>query len=169
MNKINFEDVFNLMQESFPETEYRTYENQKKLLQDQRYEIIEFRDDAKNLIAFIAVWNFETFCFIEHLAVSSKCRGMGIGSKIMKDFIAKSNSKIILEIEIPSDEISKKRFKFYEKLGFKMNHSEYAQPPLRKGAPAVKLNILSYPEKLSIKEFENIQNKLYSDVYKQTI
>ena len=35
MNKINFEDVFNLMQESFPETEYRTYENQKKLLEKE--------------------------------------------------------------------------------------------------------------------------------------
>lgn len=167
MDKINFEDVFNLMQKSFPETEYRTYENQKKLLNDPRYKIFEFRDDAKNLIAFMAVWNFETFRFIEHLAVSPKCRGMGTGSKIMKDFIAKSNSKIVLEIEIPNDETSKKRLRFYEKLGFKMNNLDHIQPPLREGAPTIKLNILSYPEKLSANEFKNIQNKLYSDVYNQ--
>ena len=36
MNKENFsfDDVFSLMQKSFPRNEYRTYENQKKLLKN---------------------------------------------------------------------------------------------------------------------------------------
>lgn len=167
MKNINFKEVFNLMQESFPEVEYRTYENQKKLLKNPNYELLEFRDDFGKLMAFMAVWNLPTFKFIEHLAVSKECRGMGIGSKIMREFIEKSNSKIILEIEIPKDEITTKRLRFYEKLGFNMNEFEYTQLPLREKAPIIPMAILSYPEKLSREEFLNIRNILHSGVYSE--
>ena len=76
-------------------------------------------DETGKTISFIASWEFPKFLFIEHLAVDPCCRGKGMGSKIMKEFINNSKKPIILEIEIPKDEISIKRKKFYEKLGFK--------------------------------------------------
>ena len=80
----------------------------------------------------------------------------------------KENSlkSIILEIEPPVTEISIKRLKFYEKLGFKLNNYEYFQLPLRENHSPLKLNLMSYPEKLTPTEFENIKNKIYSEVYK---
>lgn len=162
----NFEQIFSLMEISFPKNEFRTFENQKKLLQNPYYNIITQENEKNDVIAFLAFWSFNTFNFIEHLAVSPLCRGKGTGTKIMNDFINKNSSKsIVLEIEPPSDEITVKRLKFYERLGFKLNNYEYYQLPLRENDSKARLNIMSYPQKLSPSEFQIIKTKIYTEVY----
>ncbi len=161
-----FDQVFKLMQNSFPKSEYRTYENQKKLIQKKEYNLITKKDENNNVIAFISIWNLEDFNFVEHLAVSPACRGMGMGTKIMEEIIqASKNKNIILEIEPPCDEITDKRLRFYEKLGFKLNDYEYYQPSMQKNQKQLKLNLMSYPNPLNEDEFEKIKNCLYEKVY----
>lgn len=163
--KSHFEEVFKLMEKSFPKDEYRTKENQKKLLKNPMYKLDVKTDESGKTIAFIASWDFPKFLFIEHLAVDPSCRGKGTGSKIMKDFINNSKKPIVLEIEIPNDEISIKRKNFYEKLGFKLNNHEYYQLPLRKGDKPMKLNLMSYPNEIPDETFEIIENIIQSYVY----
>lgn len=161
----HFEEVFKLMEKSFPKNEYRAKENQKKLLKNPMYKLDIKTDESGKTIAFIASWDFPKFIFIEHLAVDPSCRGKGMGSKIMKDFINNSKKPIVLEIEIPNDEISIKRKNFYEKLGFKLNNHEYYQLPLRKGDKPMKLNLMSYPNEIPDETFEIIENIIQSYVY----
>ena len=161
----NFDEIYDLMEEAFPESEYRTYENQKKLFEKKEYKIITEKNDTGKVIAFLAYWNFKDFCFIEHIAVSSKCRGGGIGSKIMRRFIESANMPIILEIEPPIDEISNKRRSFYEKLGFKFCEYEYFQMPLRENTKPMRLNIMSYPSLISKIDFERFKKIIYENVY----
>ncbi len=161
----HFEEVFKLMEKSFPKNEYRAKENQKKLLKNPMYKLDVKTDESGKTIAFIASWDFPKFLFIEHLAVDPSCRGKGMGSKIMKDFINNSKKPIVLEIEIPNDEISIKRKNFYEKLGFKLNNHEYYQLPLRKGDKPMKLNLMSYPNEIPDETFEIIENIIQSYVY----
>ena len=161
----HFEEAFELMQKSFPENEYRTKENQKKLLKNPMYKLDVKTDETGKTIAFIASWEFPKFLFIEHLAVDPCCRGKGMGSKIMKEFINNSKKPIILEIEIPKDEISIKRKKFYEKLGFKLNNNQYFQLPLRKGDKPMKMNLMSYPEKISDENFGTVEAIIQNFVY----
>lgn len=163
--KFSFDDVFSLMQKSFPKNEYRTYENQKKLLSNKYYKIIPYFGAENEFLAFAAIWEFDSFTFVEHIAVSEKCRGMGIGSKIMRDIINHSETDIILEIEPPNDEISVKRLGFYEKLGFKSNDYPYLQLPLNKNDKPLPLKILIYPQKLDEQKFKEIQKVIYSNVY----
>lgn len=163
--KFNFDDVFSLMQKSFPKNEYRSYEGQKRLLENPHYKIIPYFGGDNELLAFAGVWEFDFFKFVEHIAVSEKCRGMGIGSKIMRDIIEKSDVDIILEIEPPVDEITTKRLRFYEKLGFKYNDFEYFQLPLNKNDRPIPLKILSYPQTLDAQKFEKIKRIIYSNVY----
>ena len=153
------------MEKSFPKNEYRAKESQKKLLKNPMYKLDVKTDESGKTIAFIASWDFPKFIFIEHLAVDPSCRGKGMGSKIMKDFINNSKKPIVLEIEIPNDEISIKRKNFYEKLGFKLNNHEYYQLPLRKGDKPMKLNLMSYPEEIPDENFEIIENIIQSFVY----
>lgn len=162
----NFDKIFELMQISFPENEFRTYENQKKLLENPSYNIITKVDSDNNVVAFLAFWSFNNFNFIEHLAVNPNFRGKGTGTKIVSEFINSNKEKpIILEIEPPCDVISEKRLKFYEKLGFKLNDYEYFQPPLRENSKPYKLNVMSYPEKLNQKKFNEIKAVIHSNVY----
>lgn len=163
--KFSFDDVFSLMQKSFPKNEYRTYENQKKLLKNPHYKITPYFGSGSELLAFAAVWKFDFFKFVEHIAVSENCRGMGIGSKIMRDIIEKSDTDIVLEIEPPIDEMTAKRLRFYEKLGFKCNDFKYFQLPLNKNDKPIPLKILSYPQTLDATKFEKIKEIIYSNVY----
>lgn len=163
--EFNFDDVFSLMQKSFPKNEYRTYENQKKLLENPHYRIIPYFGEGNEFLAFAAIWDFDFFKFVEHIAVSEKCRGMGIGSKIMRDITENSGIDVVLEIEPPVDETSVKRLKFYEKLGFKCNDYAYLQPPLNKNDKPIPLKILSYPQTIGEQKFKKIQKIIYSNVY----
>ena len=163
--KFDFNDVFALMREAFPKNEYRNYERQKALIENPYYKIIPYFGSDKNLIAFAAIWDFQSFKFVEHIAVGKQCRGMGIGSKIMQDIIENANSEVILEIEPPNNETSIKRLHFYEKLGFKLNDYEYFQPPLNENDKPIPLKIMSYSQKISEQKFEEFKNTIYSNVY----
>ena len=44
------------MAEAFPESEYRSYEEQKKLLLKDFYKIISYKDIGNNVIAFMSYW-----------------------------------------------------------------------------------------------------------------
>lgn len=167
MDQSIFNQVFKLMQKSFPKNEYRNYENQRKLLQNPHYNISPYFNDKNELIAFIAVWDFSSFKFVEHIAVSEACRGMGIGTKIMEDLLKSSRSDVILEIEPPKDEVTIKRLHFYERLGFRLNEFPYFQLPLNRGDKKIPLCILSYPQKITEQKFENIKNTIYSNVYSE--
>ena len=156
------------MEKSFPKSEYREYEEQKLLTKNNLYNLMTFRNEKNILIAFMATWNLKNFKFIEHIAVDEKFRGMGIGTKIVKEFIENSNSEIVLEIEPPIDNTTIKRLNFYKKLGFVFNKYIYYQPPIRKDFEKIKLNLLSYPQKLSKKKFRIVREEIYKNVYNIT-
>lgn len=167
MDKTEFDKVFELMQKSFPESEYRPYEKQLKLLNVEEYTLHTKYNEKGELIAFIALWDFPEFAFIEHLAVSPLCRGMGIGTKVMKEIIKRYHKPIILEIEPPKDDITTKRLKFYERLGFNICSFEYYQKPLREGQEKLRLNLMSYPITLDRETFEKINEYLRNKTYKK--
>lgn len=166
INKEEFDSIFKLMEDSFPESEYRTYEKQLKLLELNEYKIFTKYDENKNLVAFAAIWDFPKFVFIEHLAVSPLCRGGGIGTNFMKELIENYDKKVILEIEPPQNEISIKRFKFYKRLGFHICKYEYYQAPLRSGQKKLRLDLMSYPAPLDKNSFDYINNYIHEYVYK---
>ena len=156
------------MESSFPQNEYQTFENQKKLLDNPNYHLLAKDDENGNLTAFMAYWDLPEFSFIEHLAVNPNCRGMGLGSKIITEFIKSYNKTIVLEIEVPHDEISTKRLRFYEKLGFALNTNEYYQLPLRENSTPMKMYLMSYPQKLSDTDFDKIKHNIYKYIYKRS-
>lgn len=165
MNK-NFDKIFSLMQASFPEEEFRDYEGQKKLLDNPKYRVIARFSGSEDLVGFISFWSLDGFNFIEHFAVNPSQRGQGAGSKMLKEFIKDSSKPIVLEVEIPKNEMAERRIGFYERNGFLLNTFDYYQKPLRPQFSEVKLYLMSYPKKLSNKEFEQVKNEIYNNVYK---
>lgn len=153
------------MDEAFPKEETRSYEGQLALLENPYYWLRLERDDVGKLLAFMAVWEFDGFRYVEHLAVSKESRGSGIGGKIMKEYLRESSCPVILEVEPPHDEISKRRIGFYQRLGFQLNEFSYKQPPLRKGYGWLPLMIMSYPRSVNEEEFASMKRILYQEVY----
>ncbi|WP_019640445.1 GNAT family N-acetyltransferase [Paenibacillus fonticola] len=168
MNDKQFEHIFALLKASFPTSERRNYAGQKELLADPHYRLITETNSDNQVIAFMAVWEFPSFRFIEHIAVDPNTRGSGIGGKIMASYMEESSKPILLEVEYPDTDMAQRRIGFYERLGFRLNPFDYVQPPLQKGETYLPLKIMSYPQILTEEEFTDRKEILYTNVYKVT-
>ena len=157
----DFEDVFRIMEQSFPIDERRNREGQQKLLSEEKYKLLGVKKDGK-LLAFFAVWDFSDFVFIEHFAVEECARNSGTGGRMLKTLL---EQKPVLEVELPEDSIKKRRIAFYERNGFCFNDNSYMQPAMGEDRQAIPLRIMSAPQKLSVEEFETVRAKLYQNVY----
>ncbi|MEI3552766.1 MAG: GNAT family N-acetyltransferase [Acutalibacteraceae bacterium] len=83
-----FDKIFSILENSFPPDEYRTYEGQKSLWNHPKYTVYVIPDDESDCIkAFITVWKFEDFAFIEHFAVNPFYRNQGLGSLILHEIL----------------------------------------------------------------------------------
>lgn len=166
MKKEEFEQVFSIMEQSFPKEEIRIYERQKKLLELPFYHIETVKNEAKEIVAFLAYWKMETFYFIEHVAVNESERGKKIGERLLKEALQKWDSFVVLEVEPPETEIAKRRIDFYERIGFVLNDFEYFQLPLRESCEKIPLKIMSWSCGISKQQFEQYKQTLYQTVYK---
>lgn len=166
MNTNEFDQVYKIMEASFPESERRTHAGQKALLDNPHYRLIKEADENNKLMAFLAVWEFPRFRFVEHIAVDPVIRGGGLGGKLMTAYIAESETPVLLEVEPPDTELAGRRIGFYERLGFHLNHYPYVQPPLQKGQQDLPLHLMSYPQPLTEDEFAACKEILYTKVYK---
>ncbi|MGP0578857.1 GNAT family N-acetyltransferase [Paenibacillus peoriae] len=165
MNELEFSQVYAIMEASFPETECRTSESQRALLHHPCYRLLTQKDEQGQTIAFLAGWDFTDFRFVEHIAVDSAIRGGGLGKELMSKFISQSDKPVVLEVEPPVDEWTRRRIGFYERLGFHLNHFDYVQPPLREGQADLRLQIMSYPCALAEQDFAPFKEILYAEVY----
>ena len=161
-----FDSFFALLKSGLLPLEYRSYQNQKKLLENESYNILFCKHD-KNVIGAIAFWYVEDFVFVEHFVVKSECRNQGLGTKMLEVLSTKLDAKVILEVELPNSNINSRRIEFYKRNGFCYNDFEYFQPPLNEGDELLELKIMSKPCALSEEEFQEIRSRLIKAVYKQ--
>ena len=160
----NFDEMWKIFKNSFPEDERRSFKEQKMLLRNPLYNFNTIYNN-KLPIGFIAFWTFKDFIFIEHLAIDRNFRGKGYGGKIIKDIISRYDKVIILEVEKTKTNEAIRRISFYENLGFHLNKYDYLQPALSEDKEPVPLFIMSYPNNIGEEDFIHIRNKLYNAVY----
>lgn len=165
INYDNFDEFYEILEEAFPPEERRGFDNQYKLLDDEMYNILGLYYD-NSLVAFITYWDMTDFIYVEHFAVKNSFRNKKIGSKMLEYFLKSFNEKVILEVEVPEDEITRKRVNFYKRHNFQLNEFYYLQPPYEEGKDSLELKIMSYPKLLTDKEFNNFKEKVYRKVYK---
>ena len=66
----DFDQVYTLMEESFPKDEYRDYQKQKELFQNPEYQILIEKSRVPGNQSIFAAWEFETFIYVEHFLQS---------------------------------------------------------------------------------------------------
>lgn len=146
-----FDMVFEKMTTAFPYEERRDYSDQKRCLEDEKYKFFEIAD-GDIPVGFISLWKYDTFVYIEHIAIDNDKRGGGYGSKAIELVKKLYKLPIVLEAEAPVTEQQIKRIRFYNRLDFKVNSYDYTQPSYH-GGDGVPLKILSYPKLLTEDEF----------------
>lgn len=145
----HFAEFWKIYSESFPLSERRNPDQQPDVFKKQEYRVdIYLLDD--HVLGFIAFWTTADFIYIEHLAVAQEVRSKGLGSAILKPFIERKAIPIILEIEPPTNDLARRRLRFYESLGFIRNDHLHYQPPYHISDQPLHFVILSYPDPISV-------------------
>lgn len=160
-----FEKIYELMERAFPYEERRDKNEARDCFLNDRFSAFKI-EDGGDFAGFLTAWEFEKFVFFEHLAVLPEKRNSGIGSLAVEE--AKkyySGKTLVLEVEKPLSDITKRRVAFYERHGFKNNGVFYEQPSYHNESP-VELDLMSCPEKLSKEELEDFLLKTRKEVYK---
>lgn len=175
----DFSEIYRIMQASFSDDEYRPYDEQLALFEKPEYRIyymsaIEMErvsnhstgNSTMHAAGFLAVWEFESFTYIEHFAVDPVLRNSGTGSAMLQELVRKYQKQICLEVELPEDELTRRRIGFYERNGFVFNEYPYIQPPISKGKSPVPLRVMTYGKGITRQAFEEMRKVLYRRVYK---
>lgn len=162
----DFDQMYSIMEQSFPYDEYRGYEGQKQLFENPEYKVFIHRnEETKEIDGFLSAWEFDDILFFEHFAVSSKVRNGGIGGRMLREVLTQVNKMTCLEVELPEGELEKRRISFYERNGFCYNPYPYTQPSIAPGREPIPLRIMTYQRTITETEYEKIKNLLYRRVY----
>lgn len=136
---------------SFPPHEQRETASQRRILSDPAYHF-DLIFDENTFVGEVLYWETERFIYIEHYCMLPEMRGKGYG-KAALDALKLKNKTLILEIDPPVDDISRRRKHFYERCGFKENPYPHVHPPYHKGNHGHDLVILSCPNPITQAEY----------------
>lgn len=151
--------------ESFPEEECRDFSLVRGLIKDEsRFVVYALSRDGR-YVGFITGWLFDGYTYAEHFAIDPSARNGGIGAEAMKQFLAFCGTPVVLEVEMPADEMSRRRIGFYERLGYTLDHHVYHQPPYRDGGEWLEMRLMTYGNIDLEHSFEQVKNCLHKYVY----
>lgn len=166
MKQEQFDDVYELFENSFIPTELRPYHLMKEKWLLQEFKIFTY-SKKNEIIGAMIVWELEGFVYLENFAVNDCYRSQGIGSYLLKQLMEiYKHQLLILEVEKPSDVMSQRRIQFYQRHQWHMNPFHYIQPALRDNSEDIELYVMSYPERLNQSQFQDIRFELFCKVYR---
>lgn len=159
-----FAEAWKLYKKSFPPEERRQLRTQKKIMDNPLYHF-EMITEKGEFIGFILWWGFEDVRYIEHLATLPSLRGKGYGLQALTRFLAQSDIPVLLEVEHPTTEISKRRIGFYERIGFVLNKHAYQHPPYKKGGQYISFMLMTYPKAITAKAASRFCEKCHPVIH----
>ena len=162
----DIDSLYHLLEQSFPADEFRDYGGQRALFAHPRYHPCGLRDERGDVKALLTVWDFDTFVYIEHFAVSPAARNGGIGSALLQQVTAPMQKPVCLEVELPESDITRRRIGFYRRNGFFLNDYPYIQPSLGVGRAPQPLRIMTRDGTITQTEFETMRDVIYREVYR---
>ncbi len=163
----NMREIQALYEASFPRDERRDFSFFLDLLRsDSRFRVrIGTDDECGRFLCFISYWDFGDFCYIEHFAVEPELRCHGIGKAAMRDFLNSAGKRIILEVEPPADDITRRRIALYESLGYVLRGDyRYIQPPYAPHLNALELKLMTNGE-FSSADIAHAVSTIHREVY----
>ena len=152
-----------LLTASFPRDEYRALHQQRSNVDGNEAFCMNILCDDECPIGLLSYWRFDGYIYIEHFAIEATKRNKGYGALVLKQLL-KTESKVVLEVELPTDETSCRRIGFYGRCGFEMCNREYIQPAYRADSNEVPMRLMACGIDMA-SCFEQIRNEIYRTVY----
>lgn len=157
--------VEQLLTLSFPAEEYRPLAEWKRLTDEkQAFHNQVILDDGQP-VGLVTHWDFDRFCYVEHLAISPDARNGGYGGRLLQLLQQQLKRPIVLEVEKPQEEMARRRIGFYQRHGFELWTTPYLQPPYRPGDSMLPMHLMVWGELHESEAYEEVKSTLYREVY----
>lgn len=149
--------------EAFPQEERRTGNELLRMLNVEEMNFSAVLQE-RTVVGLVVFWNFDSFLYLEHLAVLPVFRGKGYGEAVLERLKMKA-LPILLEVEIPFDEVSSRRITFYHRCGFQALPVYYHQPPYREGDSVVPMMLFSNQKSWDTEDLATATGQFQNRVY----
>lgn len=159
----------NVLKDSFPTNEYRNLDELREYINNNNQFHFNLILDDNTPIGIISYWLLDEYCYVEHFAIEQDKRNSGYGKCVLSELKQLIQECIVLEVEMPEDEITRRRIKFYERAGFTLYNKPYFQPAYRKEDKPLPMLIMVYGKEISDEEFITIRDNIYKEVYHYTL
>ena len=159
-----YDKALALYRESFPYHEQREARSQDDILSDEEYRF-ELVYDKDIFAGLLLCWETDAFVYVEHFCIFPELRGRSYGSQTLH-LLAQCGKTIILEIDPPVDEVSRRRKGFYERCGFVANPFPHVHPPYHPGNHGHALVVMSAPAPLTQKDYDAFNRYLQDEIMK---
>ena len=157
-----FDGAMELYTMAFPSEERREPAEHCRVLKKADYHM-DLLVEGADFLGIVLYWETADFVHLEHFSTLPRLRGQGLGAKALE--LLKTREKtIILEIEPPQDELTRRRYGFYRRNGFVMNDHDHLQVKYRPGDPDVPLKILTWPREITAEAYRDFRQYLDREV-----
>lgn len=157
--------VTEILEEAFPLEERRdTKEFWEIVFSNPHVQCFVVEKESQPL-AFYYIWEFDSFIYIEFIAVAKPYRSQGLFSIFFKEILQQCTKVIICEAERVDTVQAQRRMALYRRLGFIILSDTYMQPPFRTTDTPQSMYLLAYANNMTIPPLEHIISILYSEVY----
>ncbi len=158
-----------LLVSSFPSDEYRNLE-ELRIYTDRQP---NFHNNAilndGSPIGLLTYWDFDGFHYIEHFAIHPSQRNGGFGKRVLKYLCSLLQAPIVLEVEMPDNEMARRRIGFYQRQGFTLWARDYLQPPYKSGDSWLPMYLMAHGSLKCEKDFARVRKEIYREVYRAVI
>ena len=148
-------------------------EDERRDLPAQRYNVDHnpafhcmLAEDEGTPVGFFTYWDFGRFCYGEHFATDPALRNHGYGSKILNAVLTHIGKPLVIEVEIPNNELSIRRIDFYRRNGMHLWEGyDYIQPAYRTHGNALPMLLMASRGLTPAADFAEVVRTIHCEVY----
>jgi len=152
-----------LLKVSFPASERRDDDVQRQVMSHPDYRLCAIMDGDKP-VGVAGYFDAPDFIYFENFCVLPDLRNGGYGSATLRLLTENLVKPFILEVELPADELTRRRIAFYKRNGMVENPYPHVQPHYRATDPDLPLLILSYKRQLTPEQYADFRRYLDDNV-----
>ncbi len=155
-----------LMVQSFPPEEYRALELLRLYTDNKPAFHNNIILDGDVPVGFFTYWDFGTFCYGEHFAIDTERRNGGYGKQAIEWLCSHIAPRpLVLEVEMPDNEMAQRRIGFYQRQGFTLWDKPYQQPPYKPGDGFLPMKLMAYGDIDADQAYATVKERIYREVY----
>lgn len=120
-------------------------------------------DDDDEFSGMAVIWDLGICRYLLYLAILNEKRNLGLGEAALKALKDESDLPIILEVELPSDNLKQRRIGFYLRNGF---HIETENPTILNSSHTYEDCFLMLMSSAELPDCEECQRRVVDIVYR---